>query len=225
MKQNNKLIIFFTLGMLFLFIGTIFAQRHMENLDRGVVRVYQGNGNYISWRMLGTDPSNDKEIFHEKDNTFSTYASKSKSRKYIFIGSYSTLSTEMRFLDADDPDGNFRIIHPRERDHEYSVSHFGNRFYIVTNYKAKNFRLMETGITRTGKNYWKKVIPHRNDVLLEGIDIFKPTKPNTPGYIYRNTNGGIVKNGNLLLVIAPQIGELFFHELSEPNVQTNPFAE
>jgi len=127
----------------------------------------------IHRHTLGTDPSYDTEIYHEKDNTFSVYVSKSKSKKYLFIGSNSTLSTEVRYLPADDPRGEFAIIQKREKDHEYSVSHFEDKFFIVTNWKAKNFRLMETDVSKTSKRHWKAVIAHREDVLLQGIDIFK----------------------------------------------------
>lgn len=123
--------------------------------------------------VLGTDVSNDKEIFHEKDVTFSTFVSKTKSKKYIMIGSGSTLSSEFRYLDADQPDGEFKIIQPRERDHEYSVDHYGGKFYIQTNLDAKNFRLMETPVGKTSKENWQEVIPHREDVLLQSFEIFK----------------------------------------------------
>ena len=127
----------------------------------------------IMKHILGTEPSEDIEIFHESDNTFNTYIFKSKSKKYIFIGSFSTLSTEYRFLDADNPGGEFKIFNPRERDHEYSIEHFEDKFYIVTNWEAKNFRLMETPVDQTTDYHWKEVIPHRDDVLLEDIEVFK----------------------------------------------------
>jgi len=127
----------------------------------------------IMKHMLGTEPSEDIEIYHERDNTFNPHVYKSKSRKYIFIGCYSTLSTEYRFLEADNPDGEFKIFNPREKDHEYSVSHFEDKFYIRTNWKAKNFRLMETAIDQTTDYHWEEVIPHRDDVLLQGIDVFR----------------------------------------------------
>jgi len=123
--------------------------------------------------VLGTDVSSDKEVYHEKDVTFSTYIYKTKSKKYLIIGCGSTLSSEYRFLDASEPDGKFKIIQTRERDLEYSVDHFKNKFYIRTNYKAKNFRLMETSVRKTTKESWKEVIPHREDVLLQGYEIFK----------------------------------------------------
>ncbi|MEJ2628531.1 MAG: prolyl oligopeptidase family serine peptidase, partial [bacterium] len=123
--------------------------------------------------ILGTDPSQDVEIWHEKDNTFATYVGKTKSNQYIVIGSYSTLSTEMRLLKADNPYGTFTVFQKREPDHEYSIYHFKDRFYILTNWNAKNFRLMQTGLASTNKKFWKEVIPHRKDVLLDDIDVFK----------------------------------------------------
>ncbi|MBE0460657.1 MAG: S9 family peptidase [Candidatus Aminicenantes bacterium] len=122
--------------------------------------------------VLGEDVLNDKEIYHEKDVTFNTYVGKSKSKKYLFILSTSTLSTEYRFLDANKPDGEFKILQPREKDLEYNVAHFKDNFYIMTNYKAKNFRLMKTPINKTLKENWTEVIPHRKDVLLEQFEIF-----------------------------------------------------
>ncbi|HIA12729.1 MAG TPA: S9 family peptidase [Flavobacteriales bacterium] len=122
--------------------------------------------------VLGTDPKEDVEIFHEKDDTFGTYIYKTKSKKYLVISSYSTLSTEYRVLDADNSDGEFSIIQERERDLEYSIDHYGDKFYIKTNLDAKNFRLMETPVDATSKENWKEVIAHRRDVMLEGIEIF-----------------------------------------------------
>lgn len=127
----------------------------------------------IMRHILGTDPAEDTEVFHEKDSTFNTYVYRSKSKKYILINSTSTLSTEYRYLEANDPTGHFKIFNPRERDHEYSIEHFEDKFYIVTNWDAKNFRLMETPIDHTDKKYWREVISHRDDVLLEDIEVFK----------------------------------------------------
>lgn len=123
--------------------------------------------------VLGTDQSEDELVFEEKDETFGCSVFKTKSSDYIMIASWQTLSTEYRFLDANDPNGEWKIVQPRERDLEYSVDHFGDHFYIVTNDNAKNFRLMKTPVTATGKENWQEVIAHRSDVLLEGIDIFK----------------------------------------------------
>ncbi len=128
--------------------------------------------------ILGSDSSKDEMIYHEKDDTYNTYCWKSKSKKFIMIGSFSTLASEFRILDADQPRGAFKIF--QERDYanklEYSVSHFEDKFYIRTNLDAKNFRLMETPINATAKENWKEVIAHRDDVLLEGVEIFKDYK-------------------------------------------------
>ena len=124
--------------------------------------------------VLGTPSSEDVEVYHEKDDTFGTYVTKSKSKDYIIIGSYSTVSTESQYLDANNPTGNFTIIQPRERDLEYDVSHYGDHFYMLTNKDdATNFKLMKTPVTNTGKENWVDVIPHRDDTLLEDFSIFK----------------------------------------------------
>ncbi|WP_158842241.1 S9 family peptidase [Polaribacter sp. L3A8] len=124
--------------------------------------------------VLGTPTSEDVEVFYEKDDTFGTYVTKSKSDKYIIIGSYSTVSTEAQYLDADNPTGAFTMLQPRERDLEYSVAHFGDYFYLLTNKdNAINFKLMKTPITNTTKDNWVDVIPHRDDTLLEDFSIFK----------------------------------------------------
>jgi oligopeptidase B len=122
---------------------------------------------------IGTDPKNDTEIYHEADSTFRIYVEKSKSQKYIMLISESTLSTEYRFLDADNPNGKFKIIQNREKDLEYHAYHYKNKFYIRTNDRAENFKIVSTPINRTDKKYWKDVIPHRQDVLVEDLDIFK----------------------------------------------------
>ncbi len=130
-------------------------------------------GYKVMRHRLGTPVAKDVEIFTETDDTFYSFVYKTKSKKYIVIGSNQTLSNEYRVLEADKPDGQFRIIQPRERDLEYSIDHFGDKFYIRTNLNAKNFRLMETPETATTKDNWKEIIPNRSDVLLEDMDLFK----------------------------------------------------
>ena len=122
---------------------------------------------------MGTPASEDVLVFDETDDTFSTYVFKTKSKKYMVIGSSSTLTTEYRFLPADNPTGDFSIIQPRTRGLEYNIAHFGEHFYIITNLEATNFRLMKTPVTQTGKENWTEVLAHREDVFLEGIEIFK----------------------------------------------------
>lgn len=129
--------------------------------------------NQIYSHVIGTKSSADKLVFEEKDETFSCFIYKTKSRKYLMIGSTQTLSSEYRFLDANTPDGQWKIVQPRQRDLEYSIDHYGDDLYITTNYQAKNFRLVKTPVTKTEKENWVEVIPHRSNVLLESIDIFQ----------------------------------------------------
>jgi oligopeptidase B len=123
--------------------------------------------------VLGTDPASDPLVYEEADETFNTYVTKSRSRKYLMLISSATVSDEYRFLDADTPDGDFQMLQPRERDLEYSVDHHGDSFFIRTNLGAQNFRLMKAPVEDPGKENWEEVIPHRDDVLLEGVDMFK----------------------------------------------------
>jgi oligopeptidase B len=122
---------------------------------------------------LGTSPAKDVTIHEEKDTKFGTYISKSKSKKYLFIINGSTLSDEVLYLDADQANGKFAAVQPRTAKLEYSVEHFGDKFYIRTNDNALNFKLVETPVSKPAKENWKEVIPHRSDVLLKGIEIFK----------------------------------------------------
>ena len=122
----------------------------------------------------GADVSKDVLVFNETDDTFNVGISKSKSRKFLMIESSSTLTTETRFLEADNPDGEFRVFQKRKRGLEYDVFHFDGHFYIMTNAdKATNFKVMKTPETATGIENWKDLIPHRDDVLVEGIEIFR----------------------------------------------------
>ena len=129
--------------------------------------------NRILRHELGSDVHADVEVFKEEDETFSCYAWRTKSKDLIMIGSFQTVSSEYRMLDAANPTGEFTLIQPRERDHEYNVEHFKDKLYIVTNWEAQNFRLMETTINKPGKENWKEVIAHRKETLLEGIELFK----------------------------------------------------
>ncbi len=136
--------------------------------DDETLRTYK-----IKKHKLGDAAKLDKDVFEEKDETFGCTVYKSKSEQYIFISSYSTLTSEVRYIKADQPNNDFKVMQPRERDHLYSAEHFEDHFYIHTNWNAKNFRLMKTPVNKTDKTNWKEVIPHRKDVLLEGMEIFK----------------------------------------------------
>ena len=136
--------------------------------DETTLRPYK-----ILKHRLGTPPSEDLEIYREEDETFYCDIYKTKSAAYLMIVCASTLSSEYRFLSADAPDGEFTVLQPRERGHEYSVEHFEDRFFIITNHQAKNFRFMQTPVSKPSLENWEEVIAHRPDVFLEGMEIFK----------------------------------------------------
>jgi oligopeptidase B len=123
--------------------------------------------------VLGEDPAQDKLIYEEKDATFYCHVFTTKSKGYILIASEQTLSNEYRYVDANKPADEFRILQARERGHEYSVDHYSGHFYILTNNKAKNFRLMRTPVSKTGLSNWEEVIPHQPGTLLEDIAVFR----------------------------------------------------
>ena len=121
---------------------------------------------------LGTDTAGDRLVYEETDETFSAHVFKTKSKKYVMIACHQTLSSEYRYLDADSPEAEFKVIQPRERGLEYDADHSDGKFYIRTNYEAKNFRLVAAPVAQTGKERWQDVIGHRSDVFLEGFEIF-----------------------------------------------------
>jgi oligopeptidase B len=127
----------------------------------------------IMKHILGTPVKSDAEVFYEADETFDTFVFKTKSKKYLMIGSESTLTSEYRFLDANNPNGSFKIIQPRTHGLEYQVDHFGDDFYIRTNLDALNFKLVKTPVTKTEKENWVEVIPHRSDIFFENFEILK----------------------------------------------------
>ncbi len=122
---------------------------------------------------LGSKQEEDVLVYFEKDDTFNVEIAKSKSRKYLAIESGSTLTTEYRILNADNPDGKFKIFQKRKRGVEYSINHYNDSFYILTNKDdADNFKLMKTHEDTTSAENWVEIIGHREDVLLEDIEIF-----------------------------------------------------
>ncbi|WHT71983.1 S9 family peptidase [Myroides odoratimimus] len=123
---------------------------------------------------LGTAITEDVMVYFEEDDTFDTHIFKEKSRKYLVIGSESTLTSEYRILESHNPDGEFRIFQERVREVEYNISHYDGHFYIMTNLdEADNFKLMRCPEDKTAVEHWVELIPHREEVLLEGVDIFK----------------------------------------------------
>ena len=166
---------------------------------------------------IGTPASSDELVFQEKDETFGTFVYKSKSKKYIIIGSYSTLTSELQILKSDNPDGEFKVFSPRERGLEYSIYHFEDSFYILTNKdKATNFKLMRAKEENTSSDQWEEFIRHRKDVLLEDIDIFKTY------YVLSERENGL----NRLKINRWDTAEGFYlpfeSETYTANVSTNP---
>jgi len=123
--------------------------------------------------IIGDDPSRDELLFEEKDETFSLGIARSRSGKYIYIGSYSTLTSEYLYCDASDSKASFKVFEPRKRGHLYSVADDGDLFYINSNDEALNFRLFTASAGATSRSQWVEKIPHRNNVLLEEVHCFK----------------------------------------------------
>ena len=130
--------------------------------------------------VLGENPQDDQLIYTEKDDTFTCYVQKSRSDEFLFIGSDQTLSSEYRYLEAANPDGDFQVFQAREPNHEYAIDHYGDSFYIRSNWLAENFRILRCdasnrgdALPETAKSAWKEVIPHRTEVFNEGIDLFE----------------------------------------------------
>lgn len=126
------------------------------------------------WKYEIGKPKSSQELYYEKDDTFSLSLMKSKSEKFILAMSTSTLTSEILLLDAGNSESTFKVFHPRERGLEYSIVHYDKSFYILTNEGgATNFKVMQTDESATEKSNWKEVIAHDENILLEGMDIFK----------------------------------------------------
>ena len=123
---------------------------------------------------LGTDPDKDILIFHEEDETFDVSVFKTKSLEYIFIAASSTNEDEMRFIPANNVFADWTIVQARTEDLEYSVEHYEDDFYIITNADdSTNFKIVKTKVDKPSMEHWQDFIPHRENVLLEGFEIFK----------------------------------------------------
>ncbi len=140
-----------------------------SNKDEETLRSFQ-----IFKHKLKSKSILDTLVFEEEDETFDAFVSKTKSQKYIVIGSSSTLTTEYQLLDADTPDGALKIFQKRQRELEYAIEHYEDKFYILTNKdKAENYKIMVTPLDKTEMIHWKDLIAHRPDVLLEDFSVFK----------------------------------------------------
>lgn len=127
----------------------------------------------IKRHTLGTDAAKDVTVYEEKDKTNYISVYKSKNEKFIFIYSGATTSSETKYLDADKPNGEFKVFQPRMKNVLYSVTPLEDRFLVRTNKDALNFKVVETPLDKTGVDNWKDFIPHRKDVLMQSISAFK----------------------------------------------------
>lgn len=121
--------------------------------------------------VLGTRPEEDVLVFHEKDDGFLISIEKTRDRKFLILNLSSKTSSEVHVLEADRPEGDFRLIHGREKNMEYTLEHESGRFLILTNDEAENFRLMEAPVSSPEKASWKELIAHRPQVRLEGLTV------------------------------------------------------
>ncbi len=137
--------------------------------DPQTLRSYQ-----VYRHTLGTEQADDVLVFEETDEEFSCFVRKTKSKQYVMISSSHTTMDEHRYVDASAPADDFALFIPRDRGHEHRIDHFGDHFYMRTNFDgAENFQLMRTPVTATSTDNWETVIPHRSDVFLEGFDLFR----------------------------------------------------
>ena len=126
------------------------------------------------WRhRLGSDPSQDELVLHEQDEAYFLFITKTRDGAYILTHHHATKTTEMCFLSADQPDGELKVLSPRQEGVEYHAAHHEGDFFIVTNHEARNFRLMKARVDASSIEHWQEVIPHREEVLLEYVETFK----------------------------------------------------
>lgn len=112
-------------------------------------------------------------VYEEKDQAFNLGVGRTRSGAYLILGIGSLTTSEARFLSGDQPAGEWKTVAPRLHDQEYEVEHHGDSFYIRTNDTGRNFRLVKAPVASPDRTSWKEVLPHRPQVMLEGIDCFK----------------------------------------------------
>ena len=158
--------------------------------------------------------NNDELIYEEKDELFRVSASRSRSKGYIFITSSSFTSSEVRYIPADRPNEPYKVVLPREADHEYTVDHRGDLFYIRTNDQGKNFRLVFAPVADPQKKNWKEVIGHRKEVMLEGVAFF------ANHFVAFEREGGLPK----MRITDFRSGNAHYLEFPEPVYSASPGA-
>jgi len=122
---------------------------------------------------VGTSAERDVLLYEEKDEMFRLLVERSRSKDYLFLTSESHTSSEVRYLRADRIEATFQLIAPREKDHEYYVDHRGRDFYVRTNSGGRNFRIARAPVSHPARGNWKELVPHRDDVMVENLEVFK----------------------------------------------------
>ncbi len=159
-------------------IANVEANTVWANDNRTVLYIEKNPQTLLGFRVrkhvLGTDPANDPVVYEEKDSTYYMGIGKSRSDRFLWIGLNSTVATEWRYADANDPNLVFKTVLPRERDHEYQVQDHGDEFYILTNWQARNFRIMRAPIAKAGdRANWVEWVAHRDDALLSSMTVLR----------------------------------------------------
>jgi oligopeptidase B len=179
-------------------VGSEYYTIYVKDLEKGIVLddVIPGFGYTLAWaddnrsvfyttldaarrphrlcrHELGTNPGEDVLIYEEPDEMFWVSITRSRSGEYLFLETSSRTSSEIYYLEADHPEGEFELMYPREPEMEYYVDHTGGRFFLYTNDDAENFRLMEAPLEDPSRANWREVIPHRNRVKIENMDVFE----------------------------------------------------
>lgn len=112
-------------------------------------------------------------LYEEKDVLFNVYAGRTRDRKMILLDSTAATMDEFRYIPADEPMSDLKLVLPRQEGHEYSVDHYGDEFYITTNKNAENFRVVKAPINDPSEKNWKEFIPHNPSIKIEDVDFFK----------------------------------------------------
>ena len=128
------------------------------------------------WRVMRhqlAGAETDEVVFEEADELFRVWVGRTRSKRFLLLGSASHTTTEVRFRPADEPVGEWRLVAPRRHEHEYDVDHHGEHFYIRTNDRGRNFRLVRAPAADPSEARWEEVVPHRPEVMLEGAEFFR----------------------------------------------------
>jgi len=138
-----------------------------------VVEDEQEKRPYQLWRHAVGSRAKDELVYEEKDHAFTLEVDRSRSKDFIFLTSQSHTTSEVRFFGASDPNAALVLIQPREPDHEYYADARGGTLYIRTNSGGRNFRLVTAPVWAPRKDNWKEIVPHRDDVMLQDVEVFR----------------------------------------------------